>query len=335
MSRKNYVSIVIVIFVLAITYLHYSTLPKIDRFHDVYKEFYYIPIFLASLAFGLRGALLIYLSVFVFELPFVVGGWTGIFASEVSRLLHLGLQGLFAIFAGYLVERESRARERLEKERYLANIGQVATAIVHDLKNPIVTILGYSRRIKEGKGNPNEAMEIVMDSALTMQKIVQDVLDFAKPLQLTLKQEDVRKVVAGACRFCETKADGTEVTLLTKMPEKPVFAEIDGFHLERALINLISNAVEASGRGQNVNVILAEGKNMLGIVIADQGAGMDRETLKNIFVPFYTKKKEGTGLGMPIAKKVVEAHRGTIYIESTPGAGTEVRIELPYKAGEL
>ena len=187
MFRRRYVSFIIGIFVLFITYLHYSTLPEIYSFHNVYKEFYYIPIFLGALAFGLRGALLIYLYVFIFELPFVIEGWTGAFASEVSRLFHLGLQGLFAIFAGYLVDRERKTREQTEKERDLARIGQVATAIVHDLKNPIITILGFSKRIKDRKGNADEAIDIVMDSALTMQKIVQGVLDFSKPLQLTLK----------------------------------------------------------------------------------------------------------------------------------------------------
>lgn len=335
MFQKRYIAVIIVIFVLFISYLHYSTLPEIYSFHNVYKEFYYIPIFFGALAFGLRGALLIYLCIFVFELPFVIEGWTGAFVSELSRLFHLGLQGLFAVFAGYLVDRERKARERSEREKDLARIGQVATAIVHDLKNPIITILGFSKRIKDRKGNTDEAIDIVRDSAITMQKIVQDVLDFAKPLQLSLKREDMGEVIAKACQFCQTKAEAGEVGLITESPGHPVHAEIDGFHLERAMINLVSNAIEASGRGQDVKVGMALGKDTLTIKIMDQGPGMDRETLENIFTPFYTKKKEGTGLGMPIAKKVVEAHKGEIHVVSNPGTGTEVRIELPYKADKL
>ena len=334
MLKKRYVAVFIAVFVLFITYLHYSTLPKIYSFHNIYKEFYYIPIFLAALAFGLRGTLLIYLCVFVFELPFVIEGWTGAFASEVSRLFHLGLQGLFALFAGYLSDRERSAREDAEKERYLAQIGQVATTVVHDLKNPIITILGFSKRIKERKGNADEAIDIVRDSAVTMQKIVQDVLDFAKPLQLSLKQEDAGEVIAKACQFCQAKAELGEVSLTTEAPGHPVYAEIDSFHMERALINLVSNAIEASGKSQNVKVRIMLGKDTLTIKIIDQGSGMDRETLENIFTPFYTKKKEGTGLGMPIAKKVIEAHKGKIQVESKPGEGTEISIELPCKAGK-
>jgi signal transduction histidine kinase len=334
MFQKKYVAVFVAIFVLFITYLHYSTFPKIYSFHDVYKELYYIPIFLGALAFGLKGALLLYLSVFVFEIPFVIKGWTGTFASEVSRLLHLVLQGLFAIFAGYLVDREKKVREQTEKERYLARIGQVATAIVHDLKNPIITILGFSKRIKDRKGNADEAIDIVMDSALTMQKIVQDVLDFSKPLQLTLKREDIREVIAKACQFCEAKAGGEGVHLLTTVPASPVYVELDSFHMERALINLVSNAIEASGRGQTATVSIEVGRHNVVLRVVDQGSGMDGETLENIFTPFYTKKKEGTGLGMPIAKKVVEAHKGKIHIDSKLGIGTEVRIELPYKGSK-
>lgn len=295
MFLKRYIAVIIGIFVLVISYLHYSTLPEIYSFHNIYKEFYYIPIFLGALAFGLRGTLLIYLCVFVFELPFVIEGWTGAFVSEMSRLFHLGLQGIFAVFAGYLVDRERKAREQSEREKDLARIGQVATAIVHDLKNPIITILGFSKRIKDRKGNTDEALDIVRDSALTMQKIVNDVLDFSKPLQLTLKQEDIREVITKTCQFCDAKAAGEGVNVLTKIPESPVYIELDGFHMERALINLVSNAIEASSRGQNVKVGTVPGKDTLVITIVDQGPGMDRETIENIFTPFYTKKKEGTG----------------------------------------
>ncbi len=334
MLQKKYASLIIIVFVLLITYLHYSTLPMIYSLHDVYKEFYYIPIFLGALAFGIKGTLLIYLSVFVFEIPFVTKGWTGTFASEVGRLLHLGLQGLFAIFAGYLVERDRRVRKQSEQEKYLAGIGQVSTAIVHDLKNPLITILGFAKRIKDKKGNADEAIDIVTNSALTMQKIVHDVLDFSKPLQLTLKQEDLREVIAKACQFCETKAGGEGVNLVTKVPDLPVHMEIDSFHMERALINLVSNAIEASGRGQSTTVSIEVGRHNVVLRVVDQGPGMDRETIKNIFTPFYTTKKEGTGLGMPIVKKVVEAHKGKIYVYSKPDEGTEVRIELPYDAGK-
>ncbi len=334
MHKKKHVTCIIGLFVLFITYLHYSTLPKIHSFHDVYKEFYYIPIFLGALAFGLRGSLLIYLSVFIFELPFIIEGWAGSFVPEIARLMHLILQGIFAIFSGYLADREKRIRETAERERDLARIGQVATTIVHDLKNPIVTILGFSQRIKDKKGNADEAINIVMESAFNMQKIVKDVLDFSKPLQVTLKTGDLRELIARALQLCEAKALEEGVKLLTKVPALPVYVELDRSYMERALINLINNAIEASGLSKSITVSIEVGRHNAVIKVDDQGTGMDKDALENIFTPFYTKKKEGTGLGMPIVKKIVEAHNGKIAVDSHPGEGTQVRIELPYKGGK-
>ncbi|MDA8088136.1 MAG: HAMP domain-containing sensor histidine kinase [Nitrospiraceae bacterium] len=328
---RKYRMILIVAVTLFITFLHYSTIPRIYSLHAIYKEFYYIPIFLGALVWGLRGAGFIYLMVLIFDVPFIAFGWSGKFLPEVVRLLHLILQGFFALLAGFISEREKKARERAERARYLANIGLVSTAIVHDLKNPLITILGFARRLQEGKGDADAALKEIAGSAQDMQKIVNDVLDFSKPVQLELKKEDIRKIITRACDFCRVKAEAEAVELLLELPEAPLYAGMDGFHMERALVNIISNSIEASKAGQRITVGAAARRHHLVIRIRDEGSGMDPETLKNIFVPFYTRKKGGTGLGMPIAQKVIEGHRGSIEISSSPGAGTDIKIELPYK----
>ncbi|UCD35462.1 MAG: sensor histidine kinase, partial [Nitrospiraceae bacterium] len=100
-------------------------------------------------------------------------------------------------------------------------------------------------------------------------------------------------------------------------------------HMERALVNLINNAIEASEGGRSVSVRGEADDQKVRISIRDYGSGMDKETLDNIFIPFYTKKSYGTGLGMAIAKKIIEGHKGAIHIESRVNAGTEVVVELP------
>jgi signal transduction histidine kinase len=98
--------------------------------------------------------------------------------------------------------------------------------------------------------------------------------------------------------------------------------------MERALINLIDNAIEASPHGAQVTITGVTDRDGVVITISDQGSGMDRETLATLFMPFFTTKAEGTGLGMPIAKKVIEAHDGTLDISSTVGVGTEATVRL-------
>lgn len=331
MRMRRYSGIVIVALTLFITYLHYSSIGEGHTLHSIYRELYYIPVLLGALAYGLTGALLSYLLVFVLYLPYVIVTWPGSLLNETNRLLPLLLQGLFAGIAGYLVDRERRHQEQLEKEQYLSAIGRAATVIAHDLKNPLFAISGFAERIKEGKGKTEAAAQVIINSAAQMEKIVHDVLDFAKPAQLELKKEDMRDIVRHACDSCRIKAEQKGVALSIDLPSGPVNKDIDSFHMERALMNLITNAIEASGREQRVSITLEADGGILLIRILDQGPGMEKEAFDNLFVPFYTKKRNGTGLGMSIAKKVIEGHSGKIRINSTRGEGTEVTIELPYE----
>jgi two-component system sensor histidine kinase HydH len=329
-SKPRKYSIVFIAFItLVITYLHYSTVPAILELHDIYMEFYYMPVFVGAVLFGVRGAALTFLLVLVSIVPYISLNWTGDFLTEADTILHLALQGSFGLFAGFLIDRDKRRRKQMEKERYLSGLGQAATAIVHDLKNPLITIMGFAKRIKEGKGEREDAAQAIIDSAGNMEKIVHDVLDFARPIRLKLKEEDIRNIVTRACDSCRIKADGGRISISTVLPSEPLSISIDGFNLERALVNIMNNAIEASSEGQNISISAAAEKNDLLLRIRDNGEGMDRETLDNIFIPFYTKKNRGTGLGMCISKKIIEEHKGRIHLESRQGKGTEVTIRLP------
>ena len=330
MYAKKYAAVFIVVLVGCITYLQYSTISPVRTLHNIYREVYYIPVFIGALTYGLAGALLSYLLIFCLYLPYVIMTWPGSPLNETNRLLPLLLQGLFAVMAGYLVDRDRKHRAQLERDRYLADVGRIATVIVHDLKNPLIAIEGFARRIKEGKGKTDTAVQVILNSASQMQKIVSSVLDFSRPLQLDLRQADLRDIVKDAGESCRIKSEQRAVILSADLPSDPIYTSIDSFHLERALVNLITNAIEASGKEQRVSILLAADSTTATITITDRGSGMEKKIIENIFVPFYTKKRGGTGLGMPIAKKIIEGHQGKIHIRSNPGQGTEVVIELPF-----
>jgi signal transduction histidine kinase len=313
-----------------ISWWHYSAAHD-PVSHSVLEELYYIPLLLASMKFGLKGAILTYALVSTLYISHIATVWTGTTITLINKLQHLLFSGVFAFLAGFFVDRERKHRKQLEKEQYLAGIGKVATTIVHDLKNPLITILGFAKRIKEKKGNMDNAVQAILDSAENMQRIVDDVLDFAKPARLALEEEDVRIVVSRASQTCLTKAQEKNIKLMSHMPTNPAKTAIDAFQMERALVNLICNAIDASGTGEAINILLSHGQDYLAIRIRDHGVGMDKETIKNMFTPFYSNKNNGTGLGMPIAQKIIEAHQGDIFIDSEPDIGTEVTIKLPYK----
>jgi two-component system sensor histidine kinase HydH len=329
MYVKKYAVFLIVVLVGCITYIQYSTISSARTLHNIFRELYYIPVVIGALTYGLAGALLSYLLIFCLYLPYVIMTWPGSLFSETNRLLPLLLQGLFAVMAGYLVDRDRKHRALLERERYLAGVGRIATVIVHDLKNPLIAIEGFARRIKEGRGKTDTAVQMILNSADQMQMIVTSVLDFSRPLQLDIRQIDLRDIVKHAGESCRIKAEQRKVILTIDLPSVPIYASIDSFHLERALVNLITNAIEASIKDQKVSTRLEGGNTMATITITDKGLGMEKKIIENIFVPFYTKKRDGTGLGMPIAQKIIEGHRGKIHIRSKPEEGTAVVIELP------
>ncbi len=329
MNKKNHHILTIVTLTILITYLHFETMRQFSAL-VVFEELYYLPLLLGALRFGLKGAIVTWLFVSAAYLPFFFGAWATSFPQLLDRVLHLVFTGVFASVAFFLAARDRKKQKQAALDRYLAGVGQVATVIAHDLKNPLVSILGFARRIREGKGDITLGVQTIEDSAQNMQRIVNSVLDFAKPLQLEFKDVDIRDSIRQAGESCRAKAEARSIPLTIHLPTIPVNTPIDSSHIERALINLIDNAVDASQPGSVVTITAAIDTDYIAITIKDQGSGMDRETLANLFMPFYTTKNEGTGLGMPISRKVIEAHGGTLGINSRQGVGTEATIRLPH-----
>jgi len=328
MAKKSYYIVAIVTLTLLTTFLHFTTMGKFSPY-VVLEELFYLPLLLGVLRFDYRGAIGTWLFVSTAYLPFFFYPWTTSFPEYVDRSLHLILSALVAVVVGLLSKRERRNRAQAERERYLAGIGRVATVIVHDLKNPLISILGFARRIREGKGDSALAAQTISKSAETMQKIVNNVLEFAKPMQMDIRDCDAGETVLHAVETCRTKAFERGVSLTINSPAEPVTLRIDTFHVERALVNLIDNAIDASPGGGQVIVTSAVDCQGMFITVKDHGAGMDSETMAHLFEPFFTTKSGGTGLGIPIARKIFEEHGGTLAITSKQGVGTEAAGRLP------
>ena len=328
-KRKRIFLVLIVSSILLISYFHYSTQPRIRDMHNVLAELYYLPLLMSALIFGLRGAIITFLSISAIYFPHVIINWNSTTLFVANQMLHGLFSGVFALLAGYLVDRQKMSSEQAEKDRYLAGLGQASAAIVHDLKNPLISISGFARRLNQGKGNVDTASEAILKSAEDMEKIVHDVLDFSKPHNMDFREESIADIMNEVLGYCRLKADEKGVRLSVYLPEEDETILADRSHLMRALINLVNNAIEASDSAGVVDVRVEVEMNKMVIMIRDHGAGMDQETLENIFIPFYTKKRTGTGLGMAIAKKIIEGHKGDIQIKSRKDFGTEVIINMP------
>ncbi len=328
-ARHVYIAGILFI-TLVITYLHYTSNPEAWPVHSIYMDLYYIPVLIGAMLFGLRGALLTFLLVACLYLPYVFIVWRFRFLFLAEDLMHILFFGFFAFLAGFFVDRAVRYQREAEKERYLAGLGRAATVLAHDLQNPLIVISALLKEMQKKPENTKEALAGIRHSVQQMKVIVRDTLDFAKPIQLSLAEEDLRQTLRNSAESCSLKASDKSVALSLRLPEEAILGMLDAARLERAFTNVIANAVDASEPGQEVAVELTSTKPGHLVTIKDKGIGMDEETLHHVFIPFYSKKATGTGIGMAIAKKIIEEHKGSIDIDSTPGEGTVVRLTIPH-----
>jgi signal transduction histidine kinase len=328
-NRRFLAAVLIALSVLLIAYLHYSTAYSSPPLHSICAELHYIPLLLAGLMFGFRGAVLTSLLVSVLYAAYILIDWPGASLWVLDNSLHIVFPAAFALLVGLLVDRERRHSRQLEKNLYLSGLGQATAILVHDLKNPLFIIKAVMRRLRHGKTGLPEAEGAIDEAVDRMERVMDGALDFAKPLELNRKEEDATALIGRLVQACTPKAEDEGITLTVDAPEQPLTLSADTVYLERALINLVNNAIEASQRGQEVVIRLLLRKEGATIEIRDHGKGMDKEALENVFVPFYSKKDRGTGLGMAVAKKIIEAHQGRITVGSRLGFGTEIGIDLP------
>jgi len=315
---------------LVISCLHYLTAPTTWPVQSIYMDLYYIPVLMGGLAFGLRGAMVTYACVAVLYFPYIFIVWhvRGLLLAE--DLLHTVFFGIFAFLTGLLVDREKKYRRQSERDAALAALGRAAGTVAHELRSPLTVIAGFARHIEKKRENSGKAIGVIIDATQTMQRIVDSTLDFARQLEPAFDEGDIVEVVGRALEACSAKAENHGVTLSLDYKAGPARLALDSFLCERALVNLLDNAIEASERGRTVTVRVVQEKECVMVAVKDNGAGMDKQTMENIFTPFYTTKTTGTGIGMALTRRIIESHGGSISVSSKPGGGTEVSIRLPY-----
>ncbi len=238
-------------------------------------------------------------------------------------------------------------RERLRDR--LASLGEMAAGIAHELKNPLAGIevmAGLLRRQVPDSPDAQSLLADIMGEAKLANSIVVEMLEFVRPIRLQLEDTDVSDVLRQAMSLAERKAARGDITVRVSIqPELPL---IEGDHnqLCQVFMNLLTNAFEAlDGRGsisltavsQSIepDPASAGGDSSTAVVVdvCDDGPGVADGLSDRIFNPFFTTKPTGTGLGLPIVRKIVDAHDGRIDLTSQPGTGTRFRVTLPVVSG--
>lgn len=223
-------------------------------------------------------------------------------------------------------------REMAHKERLTA-LGRLSTVIAHEIRNPLMIIkasLHGLRRADVDGARLREAVQDIDEEVARLNRIVNEVLDFARPISFERSLVDLNALCRAAAAAAQASGPGAAIELALD-PAVPS-VQTDGERLRIALVNMLVNARHAlNGASDPPPVMFASERagDRVMLTIADRGTGIDAAALPQVFDPYFTTKRGGTGLGLPIAKNIIEGLGGTISVSSSAGSGTRVRIELP------
>jgi signal transduction histidine kinase len=241
-----------------------------------------------------------------------------------------------------LTESVARFQREISQKERLSSLGRLSTVIAHEVRNPLMIIKAAVRSLRQSPADPaavNEAAVDIDGEVARLNRVVNEVLDFARPIRFELAETDVNVI----CRESAVAAQATTGPDV-HLDLDPLASSLvtDAERLRIALINLIVNARQsldraspaaASDNGRRgafpVTVSTRAMNGRVVVTVADAGAGIDPDDVPKIFDPYFTTKRGGTGLGLPIAKNIVDGLGGTLTVSSRVGQGTEIRLELP------
>ncbi|HUA97720.1 MAG TPA: ATP-binding protein [Terracidiphilus sp.] len=266
-------------------------------------------------------------------------------------------QGLGALVTLHDLESVQEIESELEVSRRMAAIGRLTSGVGHEVKNPINAIVVHLELLRNKLGDGSEPakrhLEVIEAEIHRLDRVVQTLADFSRPVELQLREQDLRAVIGDVLMLAEEELSTRQVTLTSRMPSRPLMANVDADLLKQAALNVIQNGAQAMPQGGALEVILEEdlraGQNNDGgrtpaakagaartavLRIADEGPGIPEEIREKIFDLYFTTKAEGSGIGLAMTYRILQLHHGSIEVQSKQNRGTEFRLRIPLAAAE-
>ncbi|MBI4168515.1 MAG: PAS domain S-box protein [Acidobacteria bacterium] len=243
--------------------------------------------------------------------------------------------GSSAIVRDITAEKEMAAR-LIQTEKLVA-IGQAAASIAHEVRNALAGISGAIQVLKGSttwKELPEGIGEEMDRQVARIAHIVNDLLSYGRPRALHPRQADIHRLLDNVLTVASASPEGAGKRVLRDYEQGTLVAQVDPAWLEQAFTNVVTNAYQAMGAGGTLKVGTRRADGTIEVQFTDTGCGMPEGTLARVFEPFFTTKVRGTGLGLPIVRTIIEAHRGAVRLKSSPGRGTTVTLTLPGAAGQ-
>lgn len=343
-----------------ISLLHYLTPLHLHYLHDIFQRFYYLPIILAATWFGVRGGLLCSMAVSVVYAPHVLFQWGGGLTMELEKYLEIVMYNIVGGVTGLLAQRERErsmelqntaagledscrklqqqsdriiaVEEQLRRAERLSTLGEMAAVLAHEIRNPLGSIRGTAEILRDDyrPGDPkHEFIEIQIKETERLNHVVEDFLRMARPPAAKMRRCSLREELETIVFLTAATARERKIRLELEPVPDDLLINGDGEKLRQAFLNIVINALQATPENGVVTILATTQDTDCSIFFRDSGPGIDTATREHIFEPFFTTKPDGTGLGLPITRKIIEAHGGTLEIESAPGKGTSVIVRLP------
>jgi signal transduction histidine kinase len=221
-----------------------------------------------------------------------------------------------------------RLQEQVELRERLTALGEMSAGIAHELRNPMAVISGYLTLLaKKNDPSGQETIRSITSEINGMNRIIGDLLTFARPASLNRVKVNIKEMIT-SCLAAVLQAKGESSSIETTLKLAEVEVSVDEVLMRQAFSNILQNAVEAMPDGGTLT-IEAQTNRDLKITVRDTGTGISSDNLKKIFLPFYTLKDTGVGMGLALVHKIVTSHGGRIEVKSREGQGTEFMVTLP------
>ncbi|OBZ15299.1 PAS domain-containing sensor histidine kinase [Bacillus sp. FJAT-27264] len=223
----------------------------------------------------------------------------------------------------------NRIEELLRRSEKLTTVGQLAAGVAHEIRNPLTTLRGFLQLQQEKKVLIPLHIELMLSELERINLIVSEFLILSKPQAVHFQQKDVRFILSDVISLLDSQAHLFDIEFAARFSDEPATVHCEENQLKQVFINIVKNAIEAMPQGGTITLEQYTADHSVVIVIADEGDGIPEEMLPKLGEPFFTNKETGTGLGLMVSQRIIQAHKGTMEITSEVGSGAKVTITMP------
>lgn len=353
--------------VITTTILHYITNPHAGAAHDIYQRFYYLPVILAGIWFGVKGGLITAFCICILYLPHAVHGWHGPY-STFYRLMEIGMYHVVGALTGYFSAIADKAyrekevaydrlhkktaelftmEEQLRRSDRLAALGKLSAGLAHEIKNPLASIKTAAEILNKKKtpAYPGASLEnhddqpdfhrILLEETERLDRILNDFLNFAR----TERNQDngdpksckIDTALSKTADLLKPEMEKRNISFQFNHEDLAIKAKIAESSLRQVFLNLFLNAIEAMPDGGKIIIDnIFKQNDSISFCIKDTGPGIPLDVAGHIFDPFYSTKEGGTGLGLSIVERIMNSNGGRIFLdpENTPNSCFNLTLPL-------